>query len=77
MMKRTFYIFIMMCTAFQLAAQTSGFSLEQSNAIKGGIGLGTVLAVVLSWSRNRSVLWAILHGILGWLYVIYFILTRK
>ena len=42
-----------------------------------GIGLGSARAVVLSWHRNRSILWAILHGILSWIYVIYFDLTRK
>lgn len=42
-----------------------------------GIGLGTVIAVVVSWSRNKSILWAIIHGLLGWLYVIYTILVRK
>jgi hypothetical protein len=42
-----------------------------------GIGLGSVIAVVCSWQRNRSILWAILAGILSWLYVIYFALTRK
>jgi hypothetical protein len=42
-----------------------------------GIGLGSALAVVLSWHRNRSILWAILHGIVSWLYVIYFALSRK
>ena len=36
-----------------------------------GVGLGTVIAVVVSWSRNKSILWAIIHGILGWLYVIW------
>ena len=41
-----------------------------------GIGLGTIIAVVVSWSRNHSILWAIIHGILGWLYVIYAILVR-
>lgn len=45
--------------------------------INNGIGLGAVIAVVTSWSRNRSVAWAILHGIIGWLYVIYFVLTRE
>lgn len=44
---------------------------------KSGIGLGSVIAVVTSWDRNRSILWAILHGIFGWLYVIYFAFTRK
>jgi hypothetical protein len=41
-----------------------------------GIGLGTIIAVVISWSRNKSVLWAIIHGILGWLYVIYALLVK-
>ncbi|MEP7253929.1 MAG: hypothetical protein ABI683_16160 [Ginsengibacter sp.] len=41
-----------------------------------GIGLGTIIAVVVSWSRNKSILWAIIHGILGWLYVIYAILVK-
>ncbi|MDQ6902129.1 MAG: hypothetical protein M3139_03835 [Bacteroidota bacterium] len=41
-----------------------------------GIGLGTIIAVVISWSRNKSILWAIIHGILGWLYVIYAILVK-
>ena len=43
---------------------------------QSGIGLGTVIAVVCSWDRNRSILWAILAGILSWFYVIYFALTR-
>jgi hypothetical protein len=42
-----------------------------------GVGLGTVLAVVLSWHRNRSILWAILHGFFSWFYVIYFAGTRR
>ena len=37
----------------------------------GGVGLGGILAVVLSWSTNHSILWAIIHFIFGWLYVIY------
>ena len=41
-----------------------------------GIGLGAAIAVVCSWQRNRSILWAILAGILSWFYVIYFALTR-
>lgn len=41
-----------------------------------GIGLGSVIAVVCSWDRNHSILWAILAGIFSWIYVIYFALTR-
>ena len=40
------------------------------------IGLGTIIAVVISWSRNKSILWAIIHGILGWLYVIYALIVK-
>ncbi len=42
-----------------------------------GIGLGSAIAVVCSWQRNRSILWAILAGILSWFYVIYFAVTRR
>ena len=49
--------------------------MSSSRAKAGaGIGLGNVIAVVMSWSVNNSVLWAILHGILGWFYVIYYLL---
>lgn len=40
-----------------------------------GIGIGNILAVVVSFSVNHSVLWAIFHGILGWFYVIYYMLA--
>ncbi len=43
---------------------------------KAGIGFGSALAITISWSQNHSILWAILHGILSWFYVIYFALTR-
>ncbi|WP_202912304.1 hypothetical protein [Sphingobacterium olei] len=37
----------------------------------------TQSGVVTSWDRNKSILWAILHGIFGWFYVIYFAFTRE
>ena len=54
-----------------IAGQTTG-SVTQT-----GIGLGSAIAVVCSWQRNRSILWAILAGIFSWLYVIYFAMTRR
>jgi hypothetical protein len=45
--------------------------------ISNGIGIGSAIAVVASWSRNKSVMWAIIHGVLGWFYVIYYVLTRS
>ena len=55
----------------QIANQTSN-TIAQT-----GIGLGSAIAVVCSWQRNRSILWAILAGILSWIYVIYFTVTRQ
>ena len=41
-----------------------------------GISLGSAIAVAISWSMYHSVLWAIIQGIFGWLYVIYYVITR-
>ncbi|MDH4044353.1 MAG: hypothetical protein OEY20_07740 [Gemmatimonadota bacterium] len=43
---------------------------------KTGISFGSALAMVISWSQHQSVLWAILHGIFSWFYVIYYVFTR-
>lgn len=32
--------------------------------------------MVLSFSKWHSVLWAIIHGIFGWFYVVYYALTN-
>jgi hypothetical protein len=55
-----------------MIAQMTTHTVTQS-----GIGLGSAIAVVCSWQRNRSILWAILAGIFSWFYVIYFALTRE
>jgi ABC-type Fe3+-siderophore transport system permease subunit len=44
---------------------------------QSGIGLGSVIAVVCSWQRNKSILYAAIAGFLSWFYVIYFALTRR
>jgi hypothetical protein len=50
---------------------------EATHITHTGIGLGAAIAVVCSWQRNRSIGYAILAGILSWIYVIYFAITRK
>jgi hypothetical protein len=40
------------------------------------IGLGTLIAVILSWGANHSILWLIVHGLLGWIYVIYYLIVH-
>lgn len=57
-----------------LLAQTTTYIHDTTQS---GIGIGAALAMILSWHRNRSILWAIIHGIFSWLYVIYFALTRR
>jgi len=42
----------------------------------GGVGIGAILAMIISWSTYHSVLWAIIHGLLGWFYILYWLLTR-
>jgi hypothetical protein len=41
---------------------------------KYGVSFGSALAIAISYSNNHSVLWAMIDGLLGWLYVIYFVL---
>ena len=40
--------------------------------INTGITIGAALAMILSYDMNHSILWAIPHGLLSWLYVVYF-----
>lgn len=49
---------------------------QKHEAAKAGITFGTALAIAISWSQNHSILWAIVHGLLSWFYVVYFALTR-
>ena len=45
-----------------------------TSSVKSGIGFGSALAMVISYVSWHSVGWAILHGIFGWLYVIYYVI---
>jgi hypothetical protein len=42
-----------------------------------GLGFGAAIAMVCSWDRNRSILWAVLAGLFSWFYVIYYAVTRS
>lgn len=50
--------------------------MENKTVIKSGISFGSVLAITISWSVNHSIIWAIIHGCLSWLYVIYYAIIR-
>ena len=38
------------------------------------VALGAVLAMIISYVNWRSIGWAILHGLLNWVYVLYYII---
>ena len=41
-----------------------------------GVGFGSALAMANSFNVNQSLGWAIVHGLFGWLYVIYFAIFK-
>ena len=51
--------------------RTYGMRVESA---KYGVSFGSALAIAISYSHNHSIFWAIVEGILGWLYVIWFAL---
>jgi hypothetical protein len=50
--------------------------VQTKQVVKSGVGFGSALAIAISWSVHKSILWAIIHGIFSWLYVIYYAFTR-
>lgn len=50
---------------------------KTKQVVKSGVSFGSALAIAISWSVHKSILWAIIHGIFSWLYVIYYALTRR
>jgi hypothetical protein len=49
---------------------------RSTQVAKAGVSFGSALAIAISWSEHHSILWAIIHGILSWLYVVYYAITR-
>lgn len=47
---------------------------EESSRSSVGVGLGSTIAVVVSWTANHSIFWCIVHGVLSWFYLIYYVI---
>ncbi|MFL5574640.1 MAG: hypothetical protein ACJ79S_18085 [Gemmatimonadaceae bacterium] len=58
------------------SSRTRRRSFSVSGATRAGVGMGSALAITISWSVHKSILWAIVHGFLSWVYVAYYALTR-
>lgn len=52
-----------------------GFSGFNTRIIRvptaSALGFGSMLAITISYVNNHSIGWAIVHGLLSWLFVIY------
>ncbi|WP_198157374.1 hypothetical protein [Candidatus Nucleicultrix amoebiphila] len=51
--------------------------IKYDKYVRYGISFGSALAMVISYDKNHSVLWAILHGFFSWLYVLYYVLFQS
>ncbi|MDA0710764.1 MAG: hypothetical protein O3B73_11200 [bacterium] len=50
--------------------------MMKTKIVEKGLSFGSALAIVISFSENHSILWAILHGLFSWFYVIYYVIVR-
>lgn len=57
--------------------QTERVIIKTREVVKQGVSFGSALAIAISWSVNKSLFWAIVHGVLSWIYVVYYAVTRS
>ena len=46
-------------------------------SVEKGIAFGSALAMVISFVTWKSIGWAIVHGALGWVYVVYYFIKYR
>lgn len=51
---------------------TANLSSSISNKAGHGFVFGAALAISISWSVNKSIIWALAHGFFSWAYVVYY-----
>lgn len=51
-------------------------SNKATTSISTGISFGSALAIAISWSLHKSIFWACVHGVFGWIYVIYYAINN-
>jgi hypothetical protein len=54
-----------------LSNQGGSMDVYRQTVVKYGVGFGSALAMAVSFTLNKSIFWAIIHGVLGWIYVVY------
>ena len=58
----------------EIIVRKNGSTQIIRKTVKEGISFGTALAMVISFVTWKSIGWAIVHGLLGWVYVIYYMI---
>ncbi|MCZ6657474.1 MAG: hypothetical protein O7C67_09275 [Gammaproteobacteria bacterium] len=48
----------------------------KTEIVRSGVTFGSAMAIAISWSVNKSLLWAMIHGVFSWFYVIYYAVVR-
>ncbi len=48
----------------------------KTEIVRSGVTFGSAMAIAISWSVNKSLLWAMIHGVFSWFYVIYYAVIR-
>ncbi len=46
-------------------------------SVEKGVTFGSVLAIVISYVKWHSIGWAIIHGLMGWVYVVYYFIKYR
>lgn len=59
---------------FNEAHQKKHTESSVSKKVKSGLSFGSALAIVISYVHWNSIGWAILHGLMSWIYIIYYLI---
>ncbi len=52
--------------------KSSNYNNTVKTTVKNGISFGSCLAIVISYTAWKSILWAVVHGLMSWFYVLYY-----
>lgn len=61
----------------EIEERPDGSKKVVKRTVEKGVTFGSVLAMVISFATWKSVGWAIIHGLMGWVYVVYFMIRYR
>lgn len=75
-MKKQIFLMTLMLLLVTLTVHADD-GISSKSFLKDGVSLGSVIAAVISWDRNKSILLVIIHALLSWICVIYAAFTKE